>query len=135
MRVADGEVIEAALLGGITGDGEVCLVTLDIEGLTVDEAYANALVTRRTRGELRRGVVLAGVRGARCCIKHDVVGELKLEIGTIDHVNKGRKPATECVPRLIDRSRDQRVVVAREQNHRTGPIAPGEVLDHGLPPL
>ena len=97
MRIADRQVVEAALRGDAAPDREVRLVALDVEGLPVYQADADALVSRLAWGKGRGQIALSRVRAAGVRDHDRVVPDLEREAVLVDDVHVVGEPCAERV--------------------------------------
>ena len=134
MGVTDREVVETPVRGGAARDGEVRLVTLDVEGLTVHQADPNALVARRALRQGGREIGLPRSRRARGGEHHGAIPQGQFPALAVHDVDIGRQAGAERVGRVVERFRHQRIVIAGQQDHGPRPVAVRELTEHAAPP-
>src|SRR5258707_6900163 len=118
MRVADREIVEAALHARVPANREVRLVSANIKGAAMHATNTESLISQFAGWERHRQIVLASLRPARAGVQNGVRCDLVREIIAVDNVHPHGKPCSKRVPLSPYRLRRQRVVIPWNEKYR-----------------
>src|SRR5260221_9122652 len=118
MRVADREIVEAALHPRVPANREVRLVSANIKGAAMYATNTESLISQFAGWERHGQIVLASLRSARSGVQNGVRCDLIREIIAVDNVHPRGKPCSKRVPLSPYRLRRQRVVIPWNEKYR-----------------